>query len=125
MIHLPIGLAGFPTIHDYLKIDDERPGSPFCWLQAVDRPELAFVAIDPRRFYPDFPQDVVTRAALFSGLDAQEPLELYVLCTVPPQPAPVTANFVAPIGVGARSRLGAQVVLHDSRFGSSQIILNP
>jgi len=102
---------------------DHRPGSAFRWLQSLQRPDLAFVVIDPLEFRPDYPLAAVRRALGFLGLDDDEPLVVVTICTVPPAPARPTANFMAPIGIGLRHRRGAQVVLHESGYGSQDEFL--
>lgn len=118
-----MGLPGFGDAKTFVLLD-HRPGSVFRWLQALERPELAFVVIDPLLFVEDYPLDSVRRSAAFAGIDPEEDLVLLVICTVPAQPAEPTANFMAPIGVGRQSRRGAQVVMHDSGLGSAQPFLN-
>src|SRR5689334_18194530 len=45
-IYLPLGLLGFERYKTYLF--RQRPEeAPFCWLEAVDCPELAFVVAPP------------------------------------------------------------------------------
>lgn len=118
-----MGLPGFGQAKTFVLLD-HRPGSVFRWFQAMDHPELAFVVIDPLLFVEDYPLESVRRAAAFAGIDADEELVVLVICTVPPQPAEPTANFLAPIGIGRQSRRGAQVVMHESGLGSAQPFLN-
>lgn len=77
-------------------------------------PEVAFVVIDPLLFAPDYPLESVRKATGFLGIDPDEEIIVLAICTIPPEPAEPTANFLAPIGIGRRCRKGAQVVLHDS-----------
>lgn len=116
-------MPGFPQTLDYVLLD-HKPGSVFKWLQSADVPELAFVVINPLDFRPDYPRDLVRKAANFVGIDASEDLQMLVICTVPPRPAEPTANFLAPVGIGVQSRRGAQIVLHESGFSSAETFLN-
>lgn len=52
-LNFPRGLLGFPDDKDYALIQTGE-NSAFYWMQAVHRPELAFVVCDPRMFIPDF-----------------------------------------------------------------------
>lgn len=117
-----MGLPGFPDAKTYVLLD-HRPGSVFRWLQAADVPDLAFVVIDPLAFRPNYPLALVRDAAAYAGLDPDEEMVVLVLCTVPPPPAQASANFLAPLGIGRSTRRGAQVVLHDSGFTSSEPFL--
>jgi flagellar assembly factor FliW len=116
VVTLPLGMPGFPEARAFVVLD-HRPGSIFRWLQSIDDPSLAFVVIDPLLVHPDYPLDLVRRSLAFVDVADDEPLALFVLCTVPPAPGTATANFMAPVGVGIHSRRGAQVVLHDSPYG--------
>lgn len=104
---------------------DHRPGSVFRWLQAVELPDLAFVVVDPLHFIPDYPVDQVRRAIAFCELDEDEEIAVLAICSVPPAPAEPTANFLAPLGIGLRSRRGAQIVLHDCGFDTRMTFLQP
>src|SRR5205814_1269991 len=49
----PRGVLGFPDQQEYALIQTAE-NSVFYWLQAVGRPELAFVVCDPRTFVSDY-----------------------------------------------------------------------
>lgn len=102
---------------------DHRPGSVFRWLQAVDIPALAFVVIDPVAFIPAYPVEQVRRAIAFCELEPDEEIAVLAICSVPPAPDEPTANFLAPLGIGLRSRRGAQIVLHDCGFDTRMAFL--
>ncbi len=117
-----MGLPGFPEAQTFVLID-HKPGSPFRWLQAFERPDLAFIVLDPLEVAPDFPLDLVRRSASFAGIDPDEELVVLVICTVTQTEEP-TANFLSPIGIGKNSRRGAQVVMHESGFGPTETFLH-
>jgi flagellar assembly factor FliW len=117
-----MGLPGFEQATAFALLD-HRPGSVFRWLQALDRPDLAFIVVDPLTLKPDLPLDAVRRSASFAGIDPDEELIVLAICTVPPPPDPPTANFLAPIGIGRRSRRGAQVALYFSNMGIAEPFL--
>ncbi len=117
-----MGLPGFPEAKTFVLIDGHRD-NPFRWLQAFERPDLALIVIDPLAVAPDFPLDLVRRSASFAGIDPDEDLVVLVVCTVSQTEEP-TANFLSPIGIGKTSRLGAQVVVHESGFGSQEKFLH-
>jgi len=102
---------------------DHKPGSVFRWLQAVEVPSLAFVVIDPTAFVPGYPVEQVRKMIGFCDLQDDEEIAVLAICTVPPAPDEPTANFLAPLGIGLRSRRGAQVVLHDCGFDTRMAFL--
>ena len=122
VITLPLGLLGFEQLTAFVLLD-HQPGSVFRWLQAIDRPDIAFIVVDPLMFKPELPLDAVRRSASFAGIGPDEELVVLATCTVPPPPAPPTANFLAPIGIGRQSRRGAQVALYFSDMGIAEPFL--
>lgn len=117
-----MGLPGFPEAKTFVLISGHGD-TPFRWLQAFERPDLALIVIDPLEVAPDFPLDLVRRSASFAGIDPHEDLVVLVVCTVSQTEEP-TANFLSPIGIGKTSRRGAQVVVHESGFGSQERFLH-
>ena len=57
IIHLPSGLFGFPDDKRYTLLEHKK-GSPFVWLQSVDKGALAFVLIDPLLVTPDYEMQI-------------------------------------------------------------------
>lgn len=115
VISFPFGIPGFPVVRQFCLVE-VKPGSRFKLLQCVERADLAFVVTDPLMEDPDYPLEVVQRLAAPIGLHPEEPLAAAVIVTVPPPPATPTANLLAPVAMGLESRLGVQVVLHDSSY---------
>lgn len=115
ILSFPVGLPGFPTSTAFVLLE-HRPGSRFRWLQCVDRPEVVFVVIDPLLVDPEYPADQVRPALAFCELDADEDVAVLVICSIPAPPTEATVNLLAPIGIGLRSRRGAQIVIHERGF---------
>jgi flagellar assembly factor FliW len=70
---------------------------------------------DPLLVDPDYPLRTVQDLASRQGLEADEPLAVAVIVTVA-VPSGMTANLFAPLAMGTRTRLGVQVILHDSPY---------
>ena len=51
IIEIADGLVGFSE-ERYILLHPDN--GPFCWLQAVNNPGLAFVVVDPTNFVPDY-----------------------------------------------------------------------
>ncbi|MCC6748515.1 MAG: flagellar assembly protein FliW [Deltaproteobacteria bacterium] len=115
LLHFPHGIPGFPAAHRFCLVQ-VKPGSRFQLLQCVDDPGLAFVVTDPMLLDPDYPVNSVRSEATALGLEADEPLAVAAIVTVPPAPERPTVNLLAPLALGGRSRRGVQVVLHDSPY---------
>ena len=112
-----MGIPGFPAANEFVLLD-HRPGSVFRWLQSLQDPDLAFVVLDPRLVDDTYPIHLVRKAMGFLDLPEDEEVVVLSLCTIPPRPAKPTVNLLAPIGVGLKTRKGAQVVLHETRYGA-------
>jgi len=115
LLHFPLGIPGFAHATAFVLVQN-RPTSAFRWLQAVDDSDLALLVIDAASFMPDYPIEDVRRALAFCELASDEEIAVLAICCVPPEPEPPTVNLQAPVGIGLRSRRGAQILLHETRF---------
>ena len=121
ILHLPEGIIGFPDFTRAVLLD-HQPNSPFRWLQAVDRPELAFVVIDPLALVPDYPLDKL-RDIIAQDNGRPEDIAAAAITTVPQPPAPITVNLTAPIVFDLEKKSGAQIILHDPRFKTRHLLV--
>lgn len=115
VIEFRFGIPGFNHAHRFCLLE-VKPGSRFQLLQCTHDPNLAFVVTDPLLVAPDYPLAAIQQLAAPAGIEPDEPLGVAAIVTVPPPPRRPTANLLAPVAIGTRSRLGAQVVLHDSPY---------
>jgi len=116
IIFFPSGILGFPQARRYVLIP-HREGSPFCWLQAVDVPELAFVVIETSMFFPDFKPELPKEAKEEIHLREGDDLSLLAIVTISKEnPADITANLLGPIAVNIPRRLAKQVVLDARKY---------
>ncbi|MFH1140013.1 MAG: flagellar assembly protein FliW [Pseudomonadota bacterium] len=123
VISIPGGLIGFPDQERYLILR-HNPQSPFFWFQAVDRPDLAFVIVDPTVFKPDF--DAPLPKALLLGLKASSPQEIntFVIVTIPPgKPEAMTANLLGPVVINTKTKLARQLVLDERQYSHCHPIM--
>jgi flagellar assembly factor FliW len=123
IIEFPQGLIGFSDVRRYALVDNPS-GGPFQWLQAVDRPGLAFVITDPRVFFPDYTvpvraEDLATIRA--SGIDEAV---VVVILVVPRDPERITANLQGPIVINLRERLARQLVIDLPGYTTRQAIFS-
>ena len=123
IITLPFGIPGFDRAQEFILLD-HRPGSMFRWLQSTQRPDLAFVVIDPLVADPQYPLADVQKQLGYLDIAEGEEIIVLGICTVPPPPAAPTVNLMAPVGIGLTSRTGAQVILHESKYNARHEFLN-
>ena len=115
VISFPFGIPGFPAARQFCLVE-VKPESRFKLLQSMERADLAFVVTDPLLEDQGYPLEMVQRLATPIGMDPDEPLAVAVIVTVPPPPATPTANLLAPLAMGLKSRVGVQVVLHETNY---------
>jgi flagellar assembly factor FliW len=120
VIDLPDGLIGFPDLKRVVILD-HGPSSPFRWIQSVDRPECAFVVVDPLAFVPDYPLDAL-RDAIATGERRPVDIGVAAITTVPPAPQPITVNLLAPVVFDAERRSGKQIILEKSAYTTRHVL---
>jgi len=122
IIHFPEGVPGFSHLKRFVILDHPN-GGPFCWLQAVDDPALAFVILDPLIFRPDYCATVTAEDA--KALELEEPSDavVYCICGIRENPEEMTANLRAPIVINIKKRIGKQIILQDETYKTRHYIL--
>lgn len=125
VIKLPQGLLGFPA-QQHFALLVHKPGSPFFWLQSVEDPALAFVAMNPYLLAPDYKVDLTNEDRQDLQLSGEEPLMIYGLVTIPRgKPAEMTINLMGPLVINTAARVGKQLVLNNSDYSHRHPVLSP
>ncbi len=109
------GLPGFPGARSFLAMNVEDNPDLY-WLQCVDDGSLAFLAVSPWSYFPDYEPEIglVDQQAL----DLAEADDATVLCllTVDRDAELITANLLGPIVINTTARVGRQIVLADTNW---------
>ena len=121
LIQFPKGILGFPDQTQYALIQTSEE-SGFYWLQAVDRPELAFVVCDPRLFVPDYVVPVKLEELAQIGLS--DPSAAQVFAIINKVDNMLTGNLQGPLIVNVDSRQARQLVLSDKRYSTRHPLMN-
>lgn len=114
-LSFPKGLLGFPDDHDFALIQTGQE-SAFYWMQAVHRPELAFVVCDPRLFVADYRIAIKTEDLQQIGLSNTAGSQVFVV--VNKVDDILTGNLQGPLVINVATRVGKQLVLSDKRFST-------
>ncbi|MBN1492223.1 MAG: flagellar assembly protein FliW [Phycisphaerae bacterium] len=115
LIRFSKGLLGFPDNREFALIQTgEKSG--FYWLQAVGRPELAFVVCDPRLFVPDYSVPIKPEELRAIGLEDPSGAQVFVI--VNKVNDLLTGNLQGPLVINIETRDGKQLVLSDRRFST-------
>jgi flagellar assembly factor FliW len=104
------GVLGFPEEHRYVMLDHAE-GTPLKWLQAVDRPELAFPLVAATDLLVDYHITVSPDDLASIGMEATQEIQAFVILTIPNgAPERSTANLKAPILMNPTSHLARQIL---------------
>lgn len=111
------GLLGLEDFKKYALL--ALPGNDrfFC-LQSLENEKLAFFAIRPWDFFPDYEADIPDEEMAEVGIMKADQAAVYALLTVSGETKDMTANLLAPIVIGGEMREGKQVVLRDGAYGT-------
>jgi flagellar assembly factor FliW len=123
VIHLPLGLIGFPELKKYVLLDHDKD-SPFKWFQSLEDGAIAFVLIDPLLFKPTYIAEVTDSELSELDVQTEEDLVISVIVTVPSNPQNMTANLKAPLIFNLKNRRGKQVILNTSQYNTRHNIMD-
>jgi flagellar assembly factor FliW len=118
LIHLPLGLLGFEHIKHYALLQNPHE-SPFCWLQVLNQPNLAFLVLPALEVFPDYEPDVPTEDVRFLGLNGPDDALVFNIVTLSAKGS-ATANLKGPIIINRFTLKGKQVVLANASQYSIQ-----
>jgi len=116
IIFFTTGILGFPQAKRYVLLP-HRENSPFFWLQAIDVPELAFVVIWPRLFFPDYDPALPQEARKELHIREGDEIDFLTIVTIPKDcPEKMTVNLLGPIAINVTRRLAKQIILDARRY---------
>ncbi len=123
MVEIEGGLLGFPDASRYVRVAIPDAHG-WQWLQSVDDPELAFLAIDAFLFFPSY--DLELSDADVAAIDLQTSADAEVLALVTVHGSDdgaarsITANLLGPLVINDRTKVGRQVVLSNSQYSTRE-----
>ncbi|MBF0352267.1 MAG: flagellar assembly protein FliW [SAR324 cluster bacterium] len=117
IITMPNGLLGFSNDRLYVMLDDEV-GSPFKWLQSVEKPKLAFVTIDPTIAVSNYSLSISEEHMKKMETTNLEELSVLVIVTMTRDLKDVTINLQGPLIINQVNRVGIQMVIPDSPYST-------
>jgi flagellar assembly factor FliW len=110
VLSFSFGVLGFPDVRQYVMLD-HAGDTPLKWLQAVDKPELAFPIVRPTDLIQDYHITVSPDELAALGMESITELEAFVILTIPNDaPDRTTANLKAPIVMNPATRLARQIL---------------
>jgi len=122
VISMPDGMVGFSE-RRFIILNPEN-GGPFCWLQALDNPDLSFVVVDPARFFPEYRVKLTREEYDKLQLEATDESVLLCVVTMAADPRQITINLQGPIVVNPAGMIARQIVL-DGNHATRQLLFAP
>lgn len=122
IITLSEGFYGFKQYHRFALLDAKQ--EPFIWVQSLDDADLAFIAIDPFTFRPDYELDIDD--SLLAPLDIASPSDVLVfaLVTIPADGSAITANLQGPLIINKKNKKAMQLVLGGEKWKTKHDIVS-
>jgi flagellar assembly factor FliW len=114
VIHFPEGIIGFQEVKNYLLIGKKE--RMVMWLQAVDKPEIAFIVVNPFLFESTYDPKLSRQDLEFLKITDVVDINILSIVVVPKNPQEMTANLLGPIVVNTKEKLGRQVILTEGNY---------
>lgn len=108
-------ILGFSDCQRYIIIEGPSSGKVW-WIQSCDKPEVAFIVMDPLQVVPDYEVRLDASQVEDLRLDKAEDARLLTIVVVPEDRSKVRTNLKAPIVYNPKTNLAKQVILHDSDY---------
>jgi len=123
IIDFPEGLPGFEYVKKFVLLSNSDEDNVFWWLQSVDKPDLAFVVIDPKYIKEDYEVDVPDEEVEVLNIDEKCDITVLSIVVVPEDITQMTANLKAPIIINNTNKKGKQVVLECKDYSIKHYIM--
>lgn len=118
------GIPGFEDIHKYGIINNEDSESPFCWIQSIEKPELAFALVNPFLIKSDYEFDLNEENVSALGIEEASQVAVYAIVVVPEDIKKISMNLKAPIIVNTHNKKAAQIILNSDKYTVRHFIVD-
>jgi flagellar assembly factor FliW len=115
LLTFPAGMLGFSALRRFALLP-HRPGTPFYWLVAVDAEDVAFVVVNPEKFFDSYCPSPTKDQLAPLNLQEDAEVSLGMLVVVSFHGGSPTANLRAPLLLDLEQRLGVQAVQMNKSF---------
>ncbi|MGQ9631082.1 MAG: flagellar assembly protein FliW [bacterium] len=117
------GIVGFEDVKRYVLL--ERENSIFHWLQAVDRPDLAFVVVRPEEIRVDYKLEMTQTAIDKLELKSLADAACFAIVVIPSnKPEEMRANFKAPVVINVKNKKADQVLALGEEYQMRHYIMD-
>jgi len=115
IIQMTRPIIGFEHLRKFCIIEMDEL-APFLCLQSTEDPDVGFIAVNPRVFYPDYSIRVNRQEIADLNISSVEDVETFVIVTCPSDPTDISVNLQGPVLINTRECLGRQLVLVNSPY---------
>jgi len=123
IIEIPKGIIGFEQFKKYVLLERED-SDPFCWLQSLEDPNLAFVVINPMVFFKNYKIEIHHKELEDISVTTLDRIEIYAIVTIPEDISRMSANLLGPLVINLDNNLTKQVVLVNSSYTIQHFIID-
>jgi flagellar assembly factor FliW len=121
ILTFPNGIIGFPNHHKFCLLL-RAESNPYLWLQSVDQPEWAFVALPLMVFKKDYEFRLNPAEAALLKLTEQTVPVILAVVVIPPDFNQATVNLLAPIVINEQQRLGGQFINENGKYQTRHLL---
>ena len=118
------GIPGFLDYTKYIIINDEEEDSPFCWLQSIEEPELAFALVNPYLVHEDYNPNLPKGEVEKLGEGTDKDYSILSIVTVPEDMEKMTANLTAPIVINLKTKKATQMIIDGNDYPIKYYLFN-
>ncbi len=111
ILSFPEGIFGFEDEKKFVLLPFSSEDECLLCLQSIQTPSLAFTAINPFFFWPDYRPQPSQQDLQRLGVDCGENLCYYAMCVVREPLTDTTINLRCPIAINDETRQARQVML--------------
>ncbi len=115
VIKMQRGPIGFEDYTSFVVVE-HRPDTEFRWFQSTQEPTLAFVVVDPSKFFNEYEITISDADAEKLNIQDESDANALVIVTIPGGGKEITANLAAPIIINTKEMTSMQVILQDSHY---------
>jgi flagellar assembly factor FliW len=123
IIEFPKGIIGFEQFKKYILLERED-SDPFCWLQSLEDPNLAFVVINPTIFFKNYKIEIHYKELEDIQVRSLERIEIFTIVTIPDDISRMSANLLGPLVVNLDNNYAKQVVLVNSPYTIQHFLMD-
>jgi len=123
IIEFPKGVIGFEQFKKYVLLERED-SDPFCWLQSLEDPNLAFVVINPTIFFKNYKIEIHYKELEDIQVSSLDRIEIYAIVTIPDDLARMSANLLGPLVINLDNNRAKQIVLVNGPYTIQHFIMD-